>query len=250
MITFNNGSTIEAALQSVAGWADEVVVVDSHSTDGGLEIAQRYTDRIFQFDTKDMREKYQYAQDKCTNGWVMFIDADEWLTQPFKEEVEKVVRSDAAVGSYIAHRRNIYLGREIKYGGWYPDREVRLYRKDKGGWHGGIHAKVHVEGPTGTLKNYYMHTPYADTAHQIRTIDRYSQAYAEDLAASGRHFHLLNMLTRPVFRFFRDYIFKLGFLDGIPGLIITASTMYYVFMKQAKLWELEKKGGENGPVQK
>lgn len=86
-----------------------------------------------------------------------------------------------------------------------------------------------------------MHTPYADTAHQIKTIDRYSEAFAEDLRASGKHFHLWNMITRPLFRFFRDYIMKRGFLDGIPGLIIIASTMYYVFMKYAKLWEMEMK---------
>ncbi|HEX2965197.1 MAG TPA: hypothetical protein VHO84_05405, partial [Syntrophorhabdaceae bacterium] len=135
-------------------------------------------------------------------------------------------------------------GREIKYGGWYPDREIRLYKKTKGNWQVGIHAKVHVTGTVGTMNNYYMHTPYTDTAHQIRTIDRYATAYAEDLLRSGRRFHLFNMLTRPLFRFFRDYFFKRGFLDGIPGIIIAVSTVYYVFMKQAKLWEMERRDGD------
>jgi hypothetical protein len=119
-----------------------------------------------------------------------------------------------------------------------------LYRKEKGRWEGGIHAKITVHGKVGSLKNYYMHTPYADTAHQIRTIDRYSEAFAEDLRASGRRFHLFNIITRPLYRFFRDYILKRGFLDGIPGLIIVVSTMYYVFMKHAKLWEMEMKEGK------
>jgi glycosyltransferase involved in cell wall biosynthesis len=249
MITLNNGPTIERALQSVAGWADEVIVIDSHSTDGAIGIIEKYTDGLFQYDTTSQREKYQYAQDKCKNRWVLFIDADEWLTTEFKEEVEKVISSGSASDGYIAHRRNIYLGREIKYGGWYPDREIRLYRKDKGSWQGGIHAKVQVDGKIGTLKNYYMHTPYTDTAHQIRTIDRYATAFAEDLLQSQRRFHLFNMLMRPVYRFFRDYIFKKGFLDGIPGLIIAASTMYYVFMKQAKLWEMERLHGKNRSIQ-
>ena len=249
MITLNNGPTIERALQSVAEWADEVIVVDSHSTDGAIEIIEKYADTLFQYDTSDMREKYQYAQDTCKNRWVLFIDADEWLTKEFKEEVEGVVSSGNASDGYIAHRRNIYLGREIKYGGWYPDRELRLYRKDKGNWQGGIHAKVHVDGKIATLKNYYMHTPYTDTAHQIRTIDRYATAFAEDLLQSHRRFHLFNMLIRPPYRFFRDYIFKKGFLDGIPGLIIAASTVYYVFMKQAKLWEMERLHGKNGSIQ-
>jgi hypothetical protein len=139
----------------------------------------------------------------------------------------------------VVHRRNFYLGKEIKYGGWYPDREIRLYKKEKGRWEGGLHAKVVVNGRVGELRHKYMHTPYIDTAHQIRTINRYAEAYAQDLFRSNKHFSLLNMLIRPFLRFFRDYILKGGFLDGIPGLIIAVSTMYYVFMKQGKLWEIE-----------
>ena len=241
MITFNNALTIEKALQSVAGWANDVVVVDSHSADGTAEIAQKYTESICQYDTTDMREKYQYAQDQCTHPWVLFIDADEWLTPQLKEEAEKIISGNTDYNGFMVNRRNVYLGREIKYGGWYPDHEIRLYRKDRGGWQGGIHAKVFVDGKVGELKSYYMHAPYTDTAHQIRTIDRYSEAFAQDLYSTGRRFHLINMLARPIYRFFRDYIFKRGFLDGIPGLIIVASTMYYVFMKHARLWELERK---------
>ena len=240
MITYNNGRTIEKALRSIAGWAEEVIVVDSHSTDETPEIIRKYSDRFYQYDTTSQRDKYQYAQDLCKNSWVLFIDADEWLTQEIKNEIEDIVLKEARYAGFIVNRQNIYLGREIKYGGWYPDHEIRLYRKEKGQWEGGIHAKIHVDGEVGTLKNAYMHTPYMDTAHQIRTIDRYSGAYADDLHSSGRRFHLINMLARPIFRFFRDYIFKKGFLDGIPGLIIVASTMYYVFMKQAKLWEMER----------
>jgi glycosyltransferase involved in cell wall biosynthesis len=246
MITFNNGPTIERALQSVAGWAGEIVVVDSHSTDGAREIAAKYTDRVYQYDTSDLREKYQHAQDLCTYPWVLFIDADEWLTGEIKGEMEGILRNEANHDGFVVNRRNVYLGKEIKHGGWYPDREIRLYRKEKGSWRGGIHAKVFVEGNLGTLRNYYMHTPYADTAHQIRTVDRYSEAFAKDLYASGRRFHLLNMVTRPLYRFFRDYILKMGFLDGIPGLIIVASTMYYVFMKQARLWEIQRNQAKGG----
>lgn len=239
MITYNNGATIEKALQSVFGWADELIVVDSHSTDGAQEIIRRYTEKLFQLDTKDLREKYQYAQDHCSHQWVLFIDADEWLAHDIKEEITGIIQCQPSYDGFIVNRRNIYLGREIKYGGWYPDREIRLYKREKGRWEGGIHAKITVDGKVGTLKSYYMHTPYADTAHQIRTIDRYSEAFAEDIHNAGRHFHLFNLLARPIYRFFRDYILKRGFLDGIPGLIIVISSMYYVFMKHAKLWEIE-----------
>lgn len=243
MITFNNARTIERALASVAGWADEIVVVDSHSTDGAVEMIERYTDNLYQFDTKDMREKYQYAQDRCRNRWVIFIDADEWLTEEIKDEIGSIVTGNASYDGFVVRRRNIYLGREIRHGEWGNDEEIRLYRNDRGGWQGGIHARVHVDGAVGRLKNYYMHTPYVDTTHQIMTIERYSSAYAQDLYDQKRSFRLVDLIARPLFRFFRDYILKLGFLDGVPGLVIVSSTMYYVFMKHAKLWEMERKHG-------
>jgi glycosyltransferase involved in cell wall biosynthesis len=241
MITYNNGATIERALQSVAGWAGEIVVVDSESTDGAQEIISRYTDKLSQFVTTDMAAKYGRAQDLCTYAWVLFIDADEWLTGEIKDEIARIIKGGTDCDGFMVSRKNFYLGKVIKHGGWYPDREIRLYRKDKGAWRGGIHAKVHVHGKIGRLKNYYMHTPYTDIAHQIRTVDRYSGAFADDLSASGKSFRLLDLLGRPIYRFFRDYIMKAGFLDGIPGIIIVASTMYYVFMKYARLWEMENK---------
>lgn len=244
MITYNNGATIEKALASVADWASEIVVVDSESTDGAKEIISKYTDRFYQLMTTNQAEKYGYAQSLCTFPWILFIDADEWLTAEIKQEIARIVTEGTEYDGFMVNRKNFYLGRVIAHGGWYPDHEIRLYRREKGRWEGGIHAKVHVDGKLGRLKNYYMHTPYNDIAHQIRTVDRYSGAFADDLRASGHTFHLFNMLGRPVFRFFRDYIFKAGFLDGVPGLIIVASTMYYVFMKHARLWELERKNGK------
>ncbi len=239
MITYNNGPTIEKALASAAGWAAEVVVVDSESADGAQEIIRRYTDRLYQLCTADMAEKYGYAQSLCTQPWVLFVDADEWLTDEIKKEIEETIDRTGYDG-FNVYRKNMYLGRMIRHGGWYPDYEVRLYRKDKGRWEGGIHARVRVEGRIGRLKHYYLHAPYQDTSHQIRTVERYSQAYAEDMMKADRHFRLFNLLGRPLYRFVRDYLFKGGFLDGMPGLIIVATTMYYVFMKQAKLWELER----------
>jgi glycosyltransferase involved in cell wall biosynthesis len=240
MITFNNGKTIEKALQSVTGWAGEVVVVDSHSTDGSLETMERCGATVIQYDSSNFREKYQYAQDQCSGEWVLFIDADEWLTPEIKREIEEIVTRGTGYSGFMVSRRNMYLGREIKYGGWYPDEEIRLYRKDKGYWKGDLHAKVYVAEKVGRLKSHYMHVPYQSISDQIKTIDRYTAAYAADLQNAGRSFRLMNLLFRPPYRFFRDYIAKRGFLDGVPGFIIVVCTMYYVFMKYARLWELEK----------
>ena len=244
MITLNNGATIEKALASVAGWVNDVVVVDSESSDATPEIARRYTSSYHQFMTTSQRDKYQHAQDLCTSPWVLFIDADEWLTPEIKREIEETISGDAKHDGFLVERKNFYLGRVIRFGGWYPDHEIRLYKKEKGRWEGGLHAKVHVDGKVGKLKHYYMHTPYTDISHMIKTVDRYSGAFAEDLRETGHSFHLFDMILRPIWRFFRDYILKGGFLDGIPGIIIVASTMYYVFMKHARLWEMERKHGK------
>lgn len=242
MITYNNIATVERAIQSVLDLKDELVIVDSHSTDGTTEIASKYADKLYHLETTSLKEKYQFAQDKCTHDWVLFIDADEWLSEELKREIREVVsgQSKEDYDGFIIHRKNFYLGREIKYGGWYPDREIRLYKKEKGRWEGGLHAKVVVHGKVGKLKNFYLHTPYLSLGHQIITINRYSEAFARDQFDSNVKFSLFQMVSRPFFRFLRDYFLKMGFLDGVPGLIIAVSTSYYVFMKQAKLWEMEK----------
>jgi hypothetical protein len=139
---------------------------------------------------------------------------------------------------YFVYRRTYYLGRWIRYGGWYPDGEIRLYRRDRGRWEGGLHAKLMVEGKVGVLKNQYHHYTYQGISDQIQTIDKYSEIAAADLFERGEKFSLLKLLFHPPFRFVKEYLFKLGFRDGLPGLIIIISTMFYVFIKYAKLWEL------------
>jgi glycosyltransferase involved in cell wall biosynthesis len=242
MITYNNGPTIRRALESLTGWASEIVVVDSESIDGSKEIASEYTTGVFQFMTTDLRDKYQFAQDQCSCDWVLFLDADEWLTKEIKGEITEEINHATGVDGFVVKRRNYYLGREIRFGAWASDEEIRLYRRNKGQWEGGIHAKIHVTGRTGRLKSYYLHTPFSDISHQIRKGDHYSAVFAQELIAGGRRFHLASLIGRPLFRFFRDYVLKLGFADGIPGLIIAVSTMYYVFLKYAKAWELSLQG--------
>jgi glycosyltransferase involved in cell wall biosynthesis len=246
MITFNNGATLRRALESVAGWAAEIVIVDSESTDGSKEIMGQYTQNLFEYLTTNLRDKYQFAQDKCSHPWVLFIDADEWLTPEIKAEIAERLSDPVSFDGFIVRRRNYFGGREIRFGAWASDEEIRLYRKDKGHWEGGIHAKVHLQGKVGRLRNHYLHTPYSDISHQVRKLDHYSGVFARDLADAGRRFSLITLVTRPFFRFLRDYILKRGFADGIPGLIIALSDAYYVFLKYAKLWELGHSAETNG----
>lgn len=240
VLTFNNRRTIERCLKSLE-WADELVVVDSLSTDGTVEICRQYTEKVYQRPWPGHREQYQYAADLTTHQWIMFVDADEEVPPELVQEIrDELDGRSPPFDGYLIYRRTYYLGQWIRYGGWYPDCEIRLYRRDKGRWEGGLHAKVAVDGKVGVLKNQYLHYTYRDISDQIQTIDRYSKIAAEDMAQSGEKFSLFKLLFHPPFRFIKEYIFKLGFLDGLPGFIIIVSTMFYVFIKYAKLWELKR----------
>lgn len=184
------------------------------------------------------RDQYQYAADLTTQAWIMFVDADEEIPPELAEEIRTALDGKGKeLDGYFVYRRTYYLGRWIRYGGWYPDGELRLYRREKGRWEGGLHAKLAVAGEIGTLKNQYLHYTYRDISDQIQTIDRYSKTAAMDMVDRSNPFRLVHLLFSPPFRFFKDYFLKLGFLDGIPGLIIAVSTAYYTFVKHAKLWE-------------
>ena len=250
VLTFNNSRTIERCLKSLH-WAAELVIVDSFSTDGTFEICRRHTDKAYQQEWKGHRDQYQHAADLTTQDWIMFVDADEDTPPELVEEIRRELEGGAkGVDGFFIYRRTYYLERWIRYGGWNPDGEIRLYRRDKGRWEGGLHAKIVVDGKVVTLKNQYLHYTYRDISDQIQTIDKYSRIAAQDMVKSREVFSLFKLLFHPPFRFIKEYVFKSGFRDGLPGLIIVVSTMFYVFVKYAKLWELRisKKEKENGSL--
>jgi len=240
VLTFNNRRTIERCLKSLH-WAEELVVVDSGSTDGTYEFCQRYTEKLYRKEFQGHRDQYQFAADLTTRHWIMFVDADEEVPPGLVEEIRKVLKDGAeGIDGFFVYRQTFYLGKWIRYGGWYPDGEIRLYRRDKGRWEGGLHAKIQVDGKVSVLKNKYLHYTYRDISDQVQTIDKYSKIAAEDMAESGEKFSLFKLLFHPPFRFVKEYLLKMGFRDGLPGLIIIVSTMFYVFIKYAKLWEIQK----------
>jgi glycosyltransferase involved in cell wall biosynthesis len=246
MITYNNERTVERALQSVA-WADEIVVVDSFSQDKTVEICRKFTDKVFQRKWPGYRDQYQYAADLTAHEWIMFVDADEEVSPELAAEIRKKLNERAGDwDGFFAYRRTYYLGRWIRFGGWYPDGEIRLYRRSRGRWEGGLHAKIVVDGKVDSLKSQYLHYTYRNISDQIQTIDQYTKVAAEDLFKNGEKFCLSKLLFRPPLRFVKEYILKSGFRDGLPGLIIVVSTMYYVFVKYAKLWELRTSRKQDG----
>ncbi|MBN2297769.1 MAG: glycosyltransferase family 2 protein [Deltaproteobacteria bacterium] len=248
MITFNNSRTVEKALLSVSSWASEIIVVDSFSEDNTYEIVKKYASYCEQRKWPGFRDQYNYCISKAINDWVMFIDADEEISSELTLEiVQRIEKDNGIYDGYIAHRRNFYLGRWIMHGGWVPDYEIRLFRKSRGAFEGALHANVKVRGRVGELRHFYYHYNYKDIADQIDTINRYSETAAKDMQDQGKRFSFIDLMFRPPWRFIKEYLLKKGFLDGFPGFVIAVSTMYYVFVKYAKLWELERdmeKGGK------
>lgn len=248
MITFNNSRTVEKALISVSSWASEIIVVDSFSEDNTYEIVKKYASYCEQRKWPGFRDQYNYCISKAINDWVMFIDADEEISSELTLEiVQRIEKDNGIYDGYIAHRRNFYLGRWIMHGGWVPDYEIRLFRKSRGAFEGALHANVKVRGRVGELRHFYYHYNYKDIADQIDTINRYSETAAKDMQDQGKRFSFIDLMFRPPWRFIKEYLLKKGFLDGFPGFVIAVSTMYYVFVKYAKLWELERdmeKGGK------
>ena len=247
VLTLNNAATLERCLESIQ-WVDEIVVVDSLSTDGSMEIAQRHTNRVFRRLWPGFIAQRNFSKEQTTGEWILWVDADEVVSPGLRAEMEEVLReASPTMEGFLVPRCTHYLGRWIRHGAWYPDLSVRLFRSDGNRWGGQEpHASVQVRGRVKRLRNDLLHYNYASFGHQIRTIDHYAELSAQELRRRGARFQLRKMLLHPPGRFLKEYFLLQGFRDGMPGLIIVISTMFYVFAKYAKLWELERAEAQRG----
>ena len=236
IITYNEQENIKRCLSSI-DWVDEIVVVDSQSTDDTKKIASEFTQRIFEINWEGFGKAKDYAKDKASHQWILSVDADEVVTQDLKEEIRKTVKSEDSFDGYYLPRKSNFLGRWIKHGGWYPDYVLRLFKKNKAKFnHSMVHEKVNVNGRTGYLKNALLHHTDPNFDHYLEKLNRYSSLGAEELFKKGKRAKFSDIIFRPVAIFFKMYFVKKGFLDGVAGFILATSSAFHVFSKYVKLW--------------
>lgn len=240
IIVFNEKDNISEVCETVS-WADEIVVVDSNSTDGTAEIAKQYTDKVFNRDFQGYKDKHEFADSMTAGDWIFWIDADERVTPELRTSIDAIRlrnESDLPDGFRIA-RKTWYSGRWINHSGWYPDYQMRLYRKTASYWDGiAPHQTARIRGKVETLKGELLHYTKRSLSEHHRVIDSYSTLAAEHLFEKGTSSGGLTMFGAAIAAFVRTYLFKQGFRDGVQGLMIAGFTAYGVFLKYAKIWEL------------
>jgi glycosyltransferase involved in cell wall biosynthesis len=232
--------TLESVMPLVRDGKGEIIVVDSGSTDRTVEIAQSYGAKVFVEAWKGFAAQKNSAIEKASMDWVLQLDADEPLELELATEMEVALRTNAAMSGLWIPRKNFFLGRWIKYGGFYPDPKLRLVRRGAGRFEEyGAHPTMKVDGPTGRLSHALLHNAYPTLRGYIDHMNSYSSMGAEVAVAKGhRGFSFANIVMRPLLTFIYNYFIRLGFLDGREGLLLHLYHSVYVSWKYAKAWEL------------
>ncbi len=238
--TKNNEKTIQDLMESVS-WADEILVVDSHSTDQTPHICRDFGARVIQHEYHNSASQKNWALAYCQCEWVFQIDTDEMLEPGFFEELqEKLLYVSSDVHAFRIPRKNHILGRWVSHAGIYPDYQTRLFRRDFGEWvDREVHAHVIVSGEVRTFSHHIMHYGMPNLSKQLRNLDRYTRYEADELLKQGVRFRLWRLLLHPWWIFFNRYILNAGFKDGLRGFIYCVYLAMYDFFSIAKLWEIE-----------
>ncbi len=238
IITQDEEAAIGATLASVS-WAEERIVLDSGSTDRTVQIARSLGAKVFSEEWKGYGAQKNSAIEKASGDWVLSLDADEAVEPALAEEIKAILRDGSKLNAYWIPRKNFFLGRWMRHGGFYPDRKLRLFRRGTGHFQERfVHETLQVEGTTGTLKNALIHSAYPTLEKYLHTMNRYSSLGAEIAVTEGHGgFSIINIMLRPNLTFLYNYIFRLGFLDGREGLLLHLYHAYYVSWKYAKAWE-------------
>lgn len=241
IITLNERENIARAIESVR-WADEIVVIDSGSTDGTVEIARELGARVIHHDWPGYGGQKNFAQSQAMHDWILNIDGDESVPEPLAREVQRRLE-DVGSGRSLERgfripRKNFFLGRWIRHGGWYPNYLIRLADRRHARWsEPHVHEALQVRGEIGTLSEALHNYSFPTIESQILTNLRFSRLGSEDLKRRGKRPSLLKLVAKPVGKFVETFIIKQGFRDGLPGFIISVNAAHSMFLKFAYLFE-------------
>jgi glycosyltransferase involved in cell wall biosynthesis len=238
IITYNEEANIARCIASVSGVADEVVVIDSHSTDATVSIATAMGARVVQHPFLGYAKQKNFATTQATYDWILSLDADEELTPALSQSII-AVKASAAHNVYKLPRLTNYCGQWIKHCGWYPDWQTRLYNRTKGQW---ADRKVHeywqphtATDTKGTLTGDLLHYSFSSIGAHLQKIERYSELAARAAVENGKSASILKIIFSPFWHFVSEYFIKLGFLDGFYGFVICRLSAYSAFIKYTKI---------------
>lgn len=238
IISLNEEDNIERCISSCP-WASEVILLDSGSTDRTTEIAKKNGAEVFVEKFRGYREQKQRATELAKNDWIISLDADEALSPQLSQEIQNSFAHNQQKDGFEMPRKSFYMNRWITHGGWYPDKQLRFFNRQKAKWVGGhVHERVSAAN-VASFKSPILHWVFKDLKDQIDANNRYSGYGALDLFHKGKKFSVLKLIFKPISKFLETYLVKRGFLDGLPGFIISVGAAYSVFLKFSKLWELE-----------
>jgi glycosyltransferase involved in cell wall biosynthesis len=240
VITKNEAEALADALKSVS-WADELIVVDAESSDDTVKIARQFTDRVYVRPWNGYVDQKNHAAGLSSHDWIFSLDADERSTPELGDEMRSLLETVPPLNGYRIPRVSFYFGRWMRTTDMYPDYQLRLYDRRKARWDGMyVHESVKVDGPVGYLKSELQHHPYRDLSEHLVRMDRYTTLAARQMHARGQRAGAMDLLFHPPAAFLRNYLLKGGFRDGKAGLVISIVNSYYVFLKFAKMWEIQR----------
>jgi glycosyltransferase involved in cell wall biosynthesis len=235
IVTENEERNIEATLQTVS-FANEIIIIDSYSSDRTVEICKKYTDQIYLNTYQGCGIQKKIALEKVTKEWVLILDADERLSVELQQEIQEVINSSTEYSGFIIPFQTFYLGKAIKFGDWYKERHLRLFKRDKGQITAKIvHSSLEVDGKISNLYNYILHYSFPTVERVLHKINDYSTLGAKERLQAGEKANIFTAILHGMFAFLRGYIFKLGFLDGKYGFMLAISNAQGSYYKYIKL---------------
>lgn len=241
IITRNEEKNISECIESLK-WADEIVVIDSMSTDKTVEIARKYTDRIYKKEWEGYSKQKNYGILVSNSEWILNIDADELVTDMLRDEIITRTSLKSEICGYYIPRKNYFMGKWIKHGGWYPNYQLRLFRKGSGEFKDvRVHEGVTIVGYTDYLANPLIHHSYNNFDDFVERSNKYSTLAALDLFERNEKINIHHLVIKPLSRFLKMYLVHGGFIDGWRGFVLAVLYSYYVFIRTIKLWELHDK---------